>query len=234
MKLRINALPHVAPIILIAVSIACSASRSASAPAQPAGNQPISQSPAPLTTASVQEKTPCTLKLSQAPVIKGLKLGMTMGEILPLFPGSKEDAELRAALSAPRGPFRNATYVITPAKYGSAADFKEVIRVTFTMLGDHVSSFTLSYNGPELPHVDKFVESFVQGKDLPTADQWEPYVGMETQMKTLTCNGFSVRIFHGGEGGNQNYILVQDLEADKTLKDLRKKAREKASQSPEN
>lgn len=153
---------------------------------------------------------------------------MKVDELLTLFPGSKDDPEVRAASSA-RGPMGNTTFLLTPSKYGSAAEFKDVARLTFTLLDQRVSSFTISYSGPEWPDVDKFVEKFVADKDLPQADQWEPYAGMESQMKTLTCADFSIRVFSGGQGGSQNYVLVEDLEADKTLKERRKKAREQAS-----
>jgi hypothetical protein len=239
MKSRItNALPHVAQgfIILVAVSIACSASKSASSPGSPAQlpvNQAISApSSTPITTSTAHERTACTLGLSEAPAINRLKLGMTADEILAVFPGSKDDAELRSALAKPRGPLGNSSFLLTPSKYENAADFKEISRITFNMLDGRVSSFTMNFNGPEWPHVDKFVEKFVEGKNLPAADQWEAYAGMENQMKTLTCTAFSIRVFNGGEGGNLNYVLVQDLEADKKLKERRRKARESASPSP--
>lgn len=236
MRSRItNASPRVGRcfIILVAVSIACSASKSASSPAQLPVNQAISApSSTPVTTFSAHERTACTLGLSEAPAINRLKLGMTEDEILAVFPGSKDDAELRSTLAKPRGPHGNSSFLITPSKYESAADFKEVSRVNFTMLDGRVSSFTTNYTGPEWPDVDKFVEKFVEGKSLPAADQWEPYAGMENQMKTLTCTGFSIRVFNGGEGGNLNYVLVQDLEADKKLKERRRKARESASPPP--
>lgn len=239
MKARItNASPRVGQcfIILVAISIACSASKSASSPAPVSANQPANQlvnpTPASVTTSSVHEPTACTLKLSEAPAIHRLKLGMTEAEVLAVFPGSKDDPELRSALSKPRGPLGNSSFLLTPSKYTSPADYKDVSRVNFSMLDGRVSSFTINYNGPEWPNIDKFVEKFVEGKDLPAPDQWEPYAGMENQMKTLTCTDFSIRVFNGGEGGNQNYVLVQDLEADKKLKERRRKARESASPSP--
>jgi hypothetical protein len=235
MKLRItSALPRVAQcfIISVAISLACSASKSASSPAQLPANAAISTpSSTPLTNSSVHALTACTLKLSEAPTIKRLKLGMTVDEILAVFPGSKDDAALRSTLS-PRGPLGNASFLITPSKYGSAADFKEVSSVTFATLDGRLSSFTINYTGPTWPHVDKFVEKLVEEQHLPAGDQWEPYAGMENQMKTLTCTDFSVRVFSGGEGGNLNYVLVQDLEADKKLKERRRKARESASPTP--
>jgi hypothetical protein len=233
MKSRIRNTPSkvaLTSIILIVVSLACSASKSASSPAQVAGNPTSSGIPTPLAISSNRERTACTLSVSEAPVVNRLRLGMTVDEILALFPGSKDDAELSSALSAPRGPLGNFTFLITPSKYGSAPDFKEVSRITFTLLDGRLSSFTINYNGPQWPDVDKFVEKFVQGKNLPTADQWEPYAGMETQLKTLSCADFSIRIFSGGEGGNMNYVLVEDLEADKKLKERRRKAR--ASSTP--
>jgi hypothetical protein len=238
MRARItNASPRVGQcfIILVAISIACSASKSASSPAPVPANQPahpVSSTPAPVTTSSVHAPTACTLKISEAPAINRLKLGMTEAEVLAVFPGSKDDAELRSALSKPRGPLGNSSFLLTPSKYESPAEYKAVNRVTFSMLDGRVSSFTINYNGPEWPHVDRFVEKFVEGKELPAVDQWEPYAGMENQMKTLTCTDFSIRVFNGGEGGNQNYVLVQDLEADKKLKERRRKARESASPSP--
>jgi hypothetical protein len=75
----------------------------------------------------------------------------------------------------------------------------------------------------------KFVEKFVDGTSLPAADQWEAYPGLDTQMKTLTCKDFEIRVFAGGKGGNLNYILVKDLGAEEMLKARRKKARAMAS-----
>ncbi len=223
-------LQQVVLLVLIAISIACSASRSASSPSQLTVSQPISSPAAPVSSSST-ERIACTLKLSEAPVINRVKLGMTVDEVLALFPGSKDDPDVRAA-AARRGPVGNGSLPITPSKYGSAADFKQINRVSLSLLDGRVSSMTIQYNGPEWPHIDKFVEKFVEGKDLPAADQWEPYVGMETQMKTLTCTGFSIRLFSGGEGGSQNYVLIKDIEADNTIKERRKKTQEQASPTP--
>jgi hypothetical protein len=225
--------PNRAQILIVSIALSNACSTSKSAPIAQIQNQSISSS-THSAVSTVQEKTACTLKLLDAPVISGLKLGMTVDEILALFPGSKEDPELRSALSAPPGRFGNSTFLITPSKYPSAALFREVSRLTFSLLDGRVSSFTISYNGPQWSHVDKFIEKFVEGKNLLPAAQWEPYAGMDSQMKTLTCNGFSIRIFGAGEGGNLNYVLVQDLVADDNLKERRKRAREQASPVPSN
>ncbi|PWT93994.1 MAG: hypothetical protein C5B55_03475 [Blastocatellia bacterium] len=179
-----------------------------------------------VTTSVVEQGSVCTLKLSEAPALYGLKLGMTIEQILDLFPGSKEDAELHSVLLASPGRFGNSTFLITPSKYKSATDYAGISRVSISLLDERVSNFTIHFNGPLWPDVDKFIAKFGEGKELPPPDQWEAYAGMETQMKTLTCLGFSIRVFAGGEDGSLNYVLVQDLEADKKLRERRKKARE--------
>ena len=219
-------------IVIVGISLACSASRSAdSTSAQSSASSSTQTSSAPVTT-SVQEKSTCGLDISQAPVLTGLKLRMTTEEVLALFPGSKEDVALRPQILSPPSQFGVSNFTIRPSKYESRDKFLEVSQISFILLDGRVSSFTVGYNGPEWPHVDKFVEKFVEGTNLPATDQWEAYVGMDTQMKTLTCTDFEVRVFAGGQGGNLNYVLMQDLEADKKLKDRRRKAREQASPTP--
>jgi len=163
-----------------------------------------------------------------------MRLGMTPDDVLALFPGSKDDPDVRAQLARPPSQFGVSELAIRPAKYESGEKFAETNQISFTLLDGRVFNFHIGFAGPEFPHVDKFVAKFVEGTNLPGADQWEPYVGMDHQMKTLTCADFSVRVFAGGPGGNLNYILVEDLEADKKLKERRKKAREKASPTPGN
>lgn len=157
---------------------------------------------------------------------------MTPDEVLALFPGSKEDPEVRAELAKPPRTFGVSSLLLRPSRYENKEKFVEVSQISFTFLDGRVLSLTISYNGPEWSHVDKFVEKFVEGTNLPSANQWEAYVGMDNQMKTLTCTDFSIRVFAGGPAGSANYVLMQDLEADKKLKERRRKAREQASPTP--
>jgi hypothetical protein len=223
-----------ASIALIAISIACSSSKSAESPSPQVANAASNQ---PLTSPDVsptQSQSNCTLNMSQAPVINGLKLGMTTEEVLALFPGSKDDAEVRAGLSKAPSRFGTSGLMIRPDKFANKAEFSGVSQITFTLLDGRVATFHIGYNGPRWSHVDQFVTKFVDGTSLPAADQWQPYTGLDHQMKTLTCAGFTVTIFAGGEGGSLNYVQMQDVEADKKLKERRKKAREQASPTPAN
>lgn len=178
------------------------------------------------------ETTPCTITLTGAPVVTGLKLGMTTEEVLALFPGSKDDAEIRSQLSGPVSEFGNSSFAIRPSKYEPKDKYAGISQIALTLLDGRVYSYTVGYNGPEYSHVDNFVTKFVEGKNLPAADQWEPYVGLENQLKILKCMDLEVRVFAGGPGGSQNYIVVTDVAAVKKLKERRDKARGKPTPTP--
>jgi hypothetical protein len=215
-------------LLILGLCVACEIRSTGSSTPQNAAVVPV-PSPTQTTDAAVSDRAPCSLVLDQAPVINGLRLGMTPDQVLSLFPGSNDDAEVRSALARPPSPFGVSGLLIRPDKFASKEKFAGVTQITFTLLDKHVSSINVGYNGPEWPHVDKFVEQFVEGRTLPASDQWEAYVGMDTQMKTLTCKDFEIQIFAGGKGGNLNYVLMRDLVADKTLKERRAKARQKAT-----
>ena len=212
----------------ITVSVACTASRSAGSPSLANRNRAVVQTPAQTSNASAQEKPTCQLTLAGAPDIKGLRLGMTTEEVLTLFPGSKEDTDVRPFLSRPPSQFGESELLIRPAKYESKEKFAGIKQITFTLLDGRVSDFTVGYDGPEYSHVDKFVAKFIEGTSLPTTDQWEAYVGMDNSLKILRCTDFETNVFIGGPGGNLNYVMMKDLEAEKKLKKRMDEAEKKA------
>jgi hypothetical protein len=218
---------------LLAVSVACSAYRSEGSQPAPNSNSAVTQSPTQTNNVGGQDKPTCQLTLAGVPDIKGLRLGMTPEQVLALFPGSSEDAEVRSNLSKPPSEFGVSGFVVRPDKYQSKDKFAGISQITFSLLDGRVSSFSLHYNGPEWPHVDNFVAKFVEGTNLPAVDQWEAYVGMDNQLKILKCTDVEIRVFAGGPGGTLNYVLMRDLEADKKLKDRRAKARAKATPTPQ-
>jgi len=214
---------------LIALSVACSSYRSAGSQSLTNIASTPEQSPAQTSNATGQDKPTCQLTLAGAPDIKGLKLGMTPKEVLALFPGSEEDAEVSASLARPPSQFGVSGFLIRPDRYKSKETFAGINQITFTLLDGRVSGFSVGYNGPEYSHVDKFVAKFTEGTTLPAADAWEAYVGMDTQLKILKCSELEIRVFAGGQGGSLNYVLMRDLVADKKLKERKDKARQNAT-----
>lgn len=210
-------------LLVIGVCVACETRPMSSQ----ANNTSVPVPPPP--ASAVSDDAPCSLKLEQSPVIKGLKLGMTPEQVLALFPGSNEDAEVRSELARPASQFGLSGLLIKPESYKSKERFAEITQITFSLLDGRIYTMHVGYKGPEWPHVDKFVEKFTEGTNLPTAEGWQARVGLDTQMKTLKCTGFEVQIFAGGKDGNLNYVLMRDAVADKMLKDRRDKARAKAT-----
>jgi hypothetical protein len=180
-----------------------------------------------------EEKKPsCTLKLAQAPHIGGLKLGMTTEEVLALFPGSRDDAEVRAALARPANAFGVTNFAIRPEKYASKAKFAGISQINLALLDGRISNFYVGYNGAEWKHVDDFVTKFSEGTSLPPPDLWEAFVGMDDKLKTLKCQEFEISIFAGGKGGQVNYVKMNDVAALKKLKERRTKAKDAKPAQP--
>lgn len=173
----------------------------------------------------------CALTMAQSPSVGGLKLGMTVEQMLALFPGSREDNDIRATLSRPANAFGVTNFIIRPEKYASKAKFAGISQINVALLDGRISNFYVGYNETEWKHVDEFVTKFSRGTSLPAPDAWEAYVGMDNQLKTLKCKNFEISIFAGGTGTKVNYVKMHDVEALKKLKERRTKAREtKAAQ----
>jgi hypothetical protein len=217
-------------VIVCLFGLALTACKLEASSNSPKANANASPSPIESTgTASQEPKSNCSLTRATVPVVEGLKLGMTPDELVAALPGSKDDPEVKSGLARPASALGEFDFVVHTDKLQPKEKFEGIDHFTFGLLDGRASSINIGYKGPAYSHVDEFVTKFVKGTNLPPVDQWQGYPGMDTQLKTLVCKDFEVRVFAGGEGGNQNYVLLSDLEAKKTLKDRRAKARAQAS-----
>ena len=214
---------------VIVVSIACTYKSAGSQPVTNNNVAPQTETPVK-STPQTQEKVPCTLTLNGSPSINGLRLGMTPDEVLALFPGSKDDAEVEAM--RPASPLGESELLIRPAKYNLQDQFPDITQISLNLLDGRVQEFRISYKGPKWRHVDEFVAKFVKGTNLPSVDQWDGVPGLDNQMKNLKCKDFDVHLFAGGATGNLNRVDVNDLQAEKKLEDRRAKAEAKGTPKP--
>jgi hypothetical protein len=163
---------------VLGISIACVPNKSAlSSPAN--NNTPINQPTAQPSNSTAQSSVPCSLTMAVAPVLNGLKLGQTREEVLALFPGSKDDAEVKSNLSRPPGQLGESELIIRPGKFESKEKFPGITHITFNLLDGRISSLNIGYNGPEYANVDEFVTKFIAGTNLPPLDQWRASTGMD-------------------------------------------------------
>ena len=189
------------------------------------------RSPANANGSDASNEAPCSLTLAQQPVVNGLKLGMAPDEVLSLFAGSQDDPEVKANLAKPPSEFGVSAFTIRPANFG-AKQFTDSNYISFTLLDGRVMKFYIDYGTGQRPSVDKFIDNFVQGTNLPASDVWQAYPGMENQLKTLRCAEFEIRAFTPVQAGIPSYVEFHDLPREKILKSRIDKAHAKASPQP--
>ncbi len=187
----------------------------------------------PAVSAETNQKPPVPvratwLSMAEDRGINGLKLGMTTEQVLALFPGSRVDEEVRLSLSRPPSPLGVSGFTIRPEKYSSKAKFEGISQVMFTLLDNRVSTLYVGYDDSTTwGHVDEFVTKFSRGRKMPPAENWEPYVGMDTQLKTMRCRDYEITVFAGGSNASVNYVQLVDLTARQKLKERRAEAKRK-------
>src|SRR5215831_9797876 len=107
--------------LLLLLTCACKLDTSANPNANANANANAKASPASETNSAAAEalQSNCSLKRDVAPVLHGLKLGMTRDEVLAVFPEAKDDADVKALLSRAPSQFGGSELVIHPQKYPS-------------------------------------------------------------------------------------------------------------------
>ena len=154
-------------------------------------------------------ETECRLKLAQAPVIRGIRLGMTITEVLAVFPGAEKDESLRQRLSQQRFGMISAT--VLPYNYREAKEkFVGVRSVDFHFLDERLIQFSLIYNGPDWKSDEQFTSKVAESLNLPGIESWKLRTGSG---KALACDGFEVYVWRMPESG-AGTITVRSLERD--------------------
>src|SRR5262245_40064303 len=91
----------------------------------------------------------CTLKLSQAPVVRGVKLGTTVDQLFPLFSnGSETSARIKQTLSAAEGypNFGYAFFALDLSEAANQEQFAGVNRVSVSTFDHRIVSLSVQYD----------------------------------------------------------------------------------------
>lgn len=159
--------------------------------------------------------TPCTLKASQAPEVRGIKLGMTAEDLLALFPGSVSEAGISQAVSkAPNFPsFGVVGLDIVPSRYSTKDRFAGIGYFNFVVLDGRLAQYEVQYqgapNGPTWRNLDDFVGKIADAFQLPAPNNWTMNA-YGASSKDLQCDGFKVRASNVNLSG---YLRVSTAEA---------------------
>jgi hypothetical protein len=165
----------------------------------------------------------CKLTLAQAPAIRGIRLGMTVDQVLAQVPGSEADSNLLAGLSRDYFGSRNVT--VAPGNYATAKEkFAGINSINLSFLDGRLLSFHVRYNGPEWRSKEQFVARVAEALNLPGVGAWKA----SNNALAVGCDGFevSVQTF----GGPESEIGLKDTTVDfaKIVQDRVEVPKEKA------
>jgi hypothetical protein len=170
----------------------------------------------------------CKLTLAQAPVIRGLCLGMTSEELFTFFPGNerqefdRKEQFKRAELA----PFYGYTSFNLSANEFSTTDrFKGISHFQFGLLDRKLVYIDLRYeNTPQFDTMEQLMEVITRQLGLPAYKEWSGYQKYGT-IQSIGCDGFIINV-HGISNSFSIQMIDQSYEKirnDRRQADLAKK-----------
>jgi hypothetical protein len=159
------------------------------------------------TTNAQVAQSRCDLTEANAPTVRGVKLGMTAEQLLALFPGSGERAEIKDTLNRARTASGDEIVQLSfdPATYSTKDRFAQVDQVSVTLHKGRVVSFTVAYDGPPdgpaWKSADEWAAKLSESFKLPGAQAWS-FKPDENPAKVLKCSGVEIEAVVGGGAGS--------------------------------
>jgi hypothetical protein len=142
---------------------------------------------------------PCTLKIAQAPAVRGVKLGMTVDEVLPLFPGSSESGAVKQSLSTAEGypNFGYAYFGLDPSSWGKPERFAGINSYFISTFDRRIVGLTVTYQqfpaGARWKNADDLIQRFSDALHLPGPNAWVS----DSRGRKLQCDGFEIYVGAG-------------------------------------
>jgi len=148
----------------------------------------------------------CNLPLSQAPVIRGIRLGMKPDEWLKLFPGSGQDEKIKAILDRPAQYPEYGRNVITFSRGSNQNEvgnlpregFSGIDRVSLILFDNHIVSIVVTYVPTDIkgnPYiwddVSQLIAIFSETFNLPKIPAWDK---KSSRQAVLHCPGFKFEL----------------------------------------
>jgi hypothetical protein len=163
----------------------------------------------------------CKLKLAEAPAIRGIRLGMTIDQLLAVFPDSEKNESIRDQLS--RSMFGRATASINPS---SSSTFLGVKYLTLTFFDGELYSFNLHYDGPVWNTGRQFATKVAEALKLPGIEFWRDLGSSDVY---LMCDGFEVTTrMTGGPGSSSISVRNREKDASKAYREREEAVKDKA------
>jgi hypothetical protein len=154
---------------------------------------------------------------------------MTSGQLLTLFP---EEANRHVITEAVKESQRADKYGVS--RFDLRGDnttvnprLTGIKYITIELLDERVTSFHISYAGPEWKSVDQFVANLSDVFRLPKAASWEP---ADESRRSLKCSGFVIDVY-AFQDARENWVRVRDTSVPRVVEARREAAKEKERQA---
>jgi hypothetical protein len=144
----------------------------------------------------------CDLTEARTPSVRGVRLGMSLEQLLALFPGSTRRKEMKEALlRANATASEELVYLFfDPATDAGGDRYAGVESVSAGIYKGSVMEFTVSYLGPTWRTIDEWVTRLSESFNLPGVQGW--VAGPEeSPNKILRCGELEISAAIQGGGG---------------------------------
>jgi hypothetical protein len=152
----------------------------------------------------------CTLTAANSPTIRDVKLGLSIQQVLALFPSASKRTEIKDALEKARGTTSNEVVYLPfdPITDNSGERFSGVESVLVGIYKGQVVDFTISYVGTTWQTVDEWIDKLSETFGLPKAKSWG-FSPNENPSKILQCKGIEIE---AGVRGGGSTVRVRNTE----------------------
>lgn len=188
----------------------------------------VAASAASQTSNNKPAQTRCTLTEATAPSVRGLRLGMSVEQLLALFPGVTKKKEMKDAIEqAKSATGAEAAYLgFDPAVDGDARQFAGVDSVSAGIYKARVVDLSLQYGGATWNNIDQWIARLSETFKLPRAREWVAGPN-EAPNKVLRCDGVLIEAaIQGGSASMSIRNSVYIAQAEERAKAAEEKRRQ--------
>jgi hypothetical protein len=149
------------------------------------------------------QKPTCKMTLAQAPVIRGLRLGMPSDELFAIFPANEHEEfdraqKLKSAELPPNYGYTNFQFSLS--RYATKDRFTGISDLLFGLFDRKVVSIVAYYsNTPQYDRPGQLIEIITQQFGLPEFKDWPGY-SENWSNPSLPCEGFTFQVNGYSEG----------------------------------
>jgi|SRR5215813_8013418 len=176
------------------------------------------------------QKPTCKLTLAQAPVIRGLRLGMTVDELFAIFPANEREEfdraqKLKSAELPPNYGYTNFQFRLS--NYAAKDRFTGIGSLSFGLFDRKVVSIGAGYwNTPQFDRPGQLMEIITRQFGLPEFKDWPGYSEYKND-PSLSCEGFTFQVYAGDAYNGSFSITLTDPAYKKIMEDRRQADRAK-------